>query len=136
MGRSEAVPTNINEISSSSMRAIFQKESGIVQGEHVTAFWVEGNKIKWYFGTVETKNKKKLVISYMSKADKKRKVWTFPECAELLETSQEQILATKVKVQCLGTTRIHCHIISDNLIEETKRYSCYQTRKSLISFMI
>ena len=38
----------------------------------------------------------------MSKADKKGKVWTFPECAELLETSQEQILATKVKVQYLG----------------------------------
>ena len=55
----------------------------------------------------------------MSKADKKGKVWTFPECEELLETSQEQILATKVKVQYLGTIQIRCHIISDNLIEET-----------------
>ena len=55
----------------------------------------------------------------MSKADKKGKVWTFPECAELLETSHEQILATKVKVQYLGTLQIHCHIISDNLTEET-----------------
>ena len=55
----------------------------------------------------------------MSKADKKGELWTFPECAELLETSQEQILATKVKVQYLGTVWIHCHIISDNLIKET-----------------
>ena len=40
MGRSEAVPTNINEISRSSMGAISQKESEseVVQGEHVIAF--------------------------------------------------------------------------------------------------
>ena len=54
----------------------------------------------------------------MSKADKKGKVWTFPQCAELLETCQEQVLATKLNVQYLGTLRIRCHIISDNLIEE------------------
>ena len=57
MGRSEAVPTNINEISSSSMGAICQKESEIVHGEYVIAFWVEGNKTKWYLGIVETKKK-------------------------------------------------------------------------------
>ena len=119
MGRSEAIPTNINEISNSSMRAIYQKESEIVQGEHVIAFWVEGNKTKWYLGVVETKKNDELVTSCMSKADKKGKVWTFPECAELLETSQEQILATKIKVQYLGTVQIHCCIISDNLIKET-----------------
>ena len=57
MGRSKAVPTNINEISSSSMGAISQKESEseVVQGEHVIAFWIEGNKTKWYHGIVEIK---------------------------------------------------------------------------------
>ena len=119
MGRSEAVPTNINEISSSSMRAICQQESEIIQGEHVIVFWVEESKIKWYLGIVKTNKNDKLVISYMSKADKKGKVWTFPECAELSETSQEQIRATKDKVQYLGSVRICCHIISDSLIEET-----------------
>ena len=39
----------------------------------------------------------------MNKADKKGKVWTFPQCAELLETSQEQVLATKLNVQYLVT---------------------------------
>ena len=33
-------------------------ESEIVQGEHIIAFWVEGNKTKWYLGIVETKKKK------------------------------------------------------------------------------
>ena len=33
----------------------------------------------------------------MSKADKKGKVWTFLECAELLKTSQEQFLLQKLK---------------------------------------
>ena len=58
IGRSEAVPTNINEISGSSMGAICRKESEIVQGGHIIAFWVEGNKTKWYLGIVETKKKK------------------------------------------------------------------------------
>ena len=68
----------------------------------------------------------------MSKADKKGELWTFPECAELLETSQEQILATKVKAQCLGTVRIRCHIISDNLIEETN--ATVATKQQRVSF--
>ena len=75
-----------------------------------------------------------LVISYMSKADKKGKVWTFPERAELLETSQKQILATKVKVQYLGTVRIHCHIISDNLIKETNATAA--TKQERVSFSL
>ena len=54
MRRSEAVPTNISEMSSSSIGAICQKENEIVQGEHVIAFWAEGNKTKWYLGIVET----------------------------------------------------------------------------------
>ena len=58
MGKSEAVFTNINEMYSSNMGAICQKESEIVQGEHVITFWVEGNKTKWYLGIVETKKKK------------------------------------------------------------------------------
>ena len=62
MGRSEAVPTNTNEISSSSVGAIYQKESEIVQGEHVIAFWVEGNKTKWYSGIVETKKNVSYII--------------------------------------------------------------------------
>ena len=47
---------------------------------------------------VQQKLKKnhELVSLYMNKADKKGKVWTFPKCAELLETSQEQTLATKL----------------------------------------
>ena len=62
MGRSEAVPTNINEISSGSVGAIYQKESEIVQGEHVIAFWVDGNKTKWYSGIVETKKNVSYII--------------------------------------------------------------------------
>ena len=96
-GRSNAVPTNISEISSSSMGAICQKESEIVQGEHVIAFWVEGNKTKWYLGIVETKKNDKLVISYMSKADKKGKVWTFPECVELWKHLRSKFLLQKLK---------------------------------------
>ena len=52
---------------------------------------------------VEAEKSDKLLISYMIQADSKRQSWTFPETAEILETSVEQITASKVKVQYLGS---------------------------------
>ena len=39
--------------------------------------------------------------------------WTFPESAEVLETSIDQVMATKVKVQYLGTVRIRVTLPND-----------------------
>ena len=69
----------------------------------------------------------------MNKADKKGKVWTFPKCAELLETSQEQTLATK-----LTSTFSDCtNTLPYNFREldwRSKCYSCYQTIKKVFHF--
>ena len=54
----------------------------------------------------------------MTKADRKGQNWTFPESAEIVETSPDQILATKVKVEYLGSIRICCHIVSKDLIKD------------------
>lgn len=54
----------------------------------------------------------------MTKADKKGQNWTFPESAEIIETSLDQVLATKVKVQYLGSVRIRCRIVSKDLIND------------------
>ena len=54
----------------------------------------------------------------MIKTDSKGKSWTYPESAEVLLTSCDQILASKVKVQYLGSVRIHCNILSNHLIQE------------------
>ena len=46
----------------------------------------------------------------MTCADGSGTSWTFPETAEVLDTSPDQILASKIKVQYSGTVRIRCKI--------------------------
>ena len=87
-------------------------------GEHVIAYWYKGSKIKWCLGTIEKIKLEKLIISYMTRGDSKGQSWTFPESAELLETTVEQVIAVKVKVQYLGTVRIRCNLMSKTLASE------------------
>jgi hypothetical protein len=57
-------------------------------------------------------------VSYMTCADQTGLSWTFPESAEILDTSFDQILASKVKVQYLATVRIRCKIMDKSLISK------------------
>ena len=77
-------------------------------------------KLKWHLGIVEGFNNEKVVISYMTRADETGAglSWTFPETSKVLETSIDQILASKVKVQFLGTVRIRWKIVDKKLITE------------------
>ena len=84
-------------------------------GEHVAAFWVENDSVKWHLGIVEGYEKSLIRISYMTRADMLGTSWTFPETAEVLETSSDQILASKIKVQYSGTVRIRCQIVDEAL---------------------
>ena len=54
----------------------------------------------------------------MIRTDTNGKYWTYPESAEVLLNSCDQVLASKVKVQYLGSVRIRCNILSNNLIQE------------------
>ena len=73
-----------------------------------------------YLGVVEGLKDNNLVVSYMVvRADPKGYSWTYPESAQVLKTSQEQVLASKVKVQYLGSVRIRCKIFSKSLIQDT-----------------
>ena len=87
-------------------------------GKHLIAFWVEGNKTKSHLGVVEGTENDNSLVSYMIRTDTKGKSWTYPESAEVLLTSCDQILASKVKVQYLGSVHIHCNILSNDLIQE------------------
>ena len=51
----------------------------------------------------------------MIRADSKGQSWTFHETAEILETSVEQIIASTIKVQYLGSVRIRCNLVSKTL---------------------
>ena len=82
-------------------------------GEHIIAFWVEGNDIKWYLGIVDYMKDDKAIISYMARADSAGRSWVFPEKADIQETSFDQIISTKVKVHYSGSVRIRCQIESD-----------------------
>ena len=84
-------------------------------GEHVIAFWLEA---KWHLGGVEGLKNGNPVVSYMIRADSKGKSWTYPESAEVLETSCDQILTSKVKVQYLGLVHIRCNIFANEIIHE------------------
>ena len=87
-------------------------------GEHLIAFWVEGNETKWHLGVVEGIKNENPLVPYMIQTDTKGKSWTYPESAEVLLTSCHQILTSKVKLQYLGSVRICCNILSNDLIQE------------------
>ena len=116
-GRTDSAETvDLVEKESNTMEK--QKEKQYNLGKHVIAFWLEGNVAKWYLEIVEAEKCDKLLISCMIRGDSKGQSWTFPETAEILETNFEQIIATKVKVQYLGSVRIRCNLVSKTLVTE------------------
>ena len=58
-----------------------------ISGEHVAAFWYDNQNIKWHLGIVEELKHDKITIKYMTQADSAGSSWTFPEKAEILDTS-------------------------------------------------
>ena len=80
-------------------------------GEHLIAFWVEGKETKWHLGVAEGIENENPLVTYIIQTDTKRKSWTYPESVEVLLTSCDQILASKVKVQYLGSVHICCNIL-------------------------
>ena len=79
---------------------------------------MEGHIARWYLGIAEAEKSDKLLISYMICADSKGQSWAFPETAEILEIPVAQIIASKVKVQYLGSVRIWCNLVSKTLSNE------------------
>ena len=100
------------------LTTVAQHGSHYQLSEHVIAFWVEGNETKWYLGVVEKVLNYVPQVSYMVCTDSRGKSWTYLENAEILATSPEQFLATKVKLQYLGSVCICCATVADELIEE------------------
>ena len=58
------------------------------------------------------------VMPYIVKTDMKGKSWTYQETAEVLNTKCEQVPASNVKKQYLGSVHIHCIITSPELMIE------------------
>ena len=69
-----------------------QNEEDHRVGDHVLAYWLEGNSSDFYLGVVENIQGDKIMVSYMVRAASSGETWVFPETAELLETKKEQIL--------------------------------------------
>ena len=127
-GRSDSAET-VDLVKKESNTMEKQKEKQYNLGEHVISFWLEGNvSNKWYLGIVEAEKCDKLLISYMIRGDSKGQSWTFPETAEILETNSEQIIATKVKVQYLGSVRIWCNLVSKTVTEMHKMVKLVEKR--------
>ena len=83
-------------------------------------FGLAQTMLNWFWGIVEKIEEDGLTISYLTQASRSDsdggQSWTFPEEAEVIKTSYEQILASKVKVQYSGCVRIRCTIIDASLI--------------------
>ena len=73
---------------------------------------------KWHLGVAEGIENEKPLVSYMIWTDTKGQSWTYPESAAILLTSFDQTLASKVKVQYLGSVHIHCNILSNDFIQK------------------
>ena len=97
-----------------------KSKSQLQTGEHIIAFWIEGNDIKWYLGIVDEvkADGSGVVVSYMTRTDNAGRSWVFPEKADINNTLFDQIIATKVQVNYSGSIRIKCQIECLNLIEE------------------
>ena len=82
----------------------------------VAVFWYENNMVKWYLAIVDRLNKDSITLSYMTHADSTGLSWTFPEKADVLDMSYDQILESKVMVQYSGTVRIRCMIMDKTMV--------------------
>ena len=51
----------------------------------------------------------------MIRADSVGQSWTFSKTAKILETAVEQIMASTLKLQYLGSVKIWCNLISKTL---------------------
>ena len=80
----------------------FENEDEHHVGDHVIAYWLEGNSADFFLGVIEDIQADKIFVSYMVRADSVGATWVFPETAELLETKKEHILAKNVLVQYVG----------------------------------
>ncbi len=114
MGKNHQDETHTPELESSLEEPVPKNKTCVV-GEHVIAFWHEGNETKWHLGVVE--KIQPLTVSYMTRTDQSGHNWTFPERSEIIQTAIDQVIATKIKVQYLGTVRIRCKIVSNEIVQ-------------------
>ena len=67
----------------------------------------------------------KIMVSYMRKSDKKGVRWLFPEEAEILETSLDQILQRNIPVSYSLTAMIRCEISKATLETIDKMFKTF-----------
>ena len=85
-------------------------------GEHIVAFCNE-NGFQWYLGVIDHFDENDYPwVSYMIRSSLNKSEWVFPEKAEILKTTTEQIMAKKVQVDYKCSVRIRCSITSQELI--------------------
>ena len=85
-------------------------------GEHVVAFWEE-KFFQWYLGVVDHFDEKGIsLVSYLIRSSISDSEWVFPQKAEILKTTTEQIIARKVPVDYKYSVCIPCSIKSDDLL--------------------
>ena len=91
-------------------------------GENVAVFWMD-ETVQWFLGVVDSNvgANGNILISYLTRSDSTGCEWIFPEDAEIIETSPEQILARNIEVEYRCSIRVRCRILSHEVIAELNR---------------
>ena len=75
--------------------------TNFVADDHIAAFWFEHGKHKWFLGIIDTVVSDSIIkVSYLKCVDG-NKIWTFPEEADIQETSVDQILCKNNEINYL-----------------------------------
>ena len=91
-----------------------------IMGEHVAAFWYEGERFAWYLGVVDgfDETNQNILVFYLTPKDTSDHEWAFPEDADIHATSPGQILSSKIRVNYMCSVKIQCRIVSDELVSD------------------
>ena len=72
----------------------------IAVGEHVAVFWVgENNSAEWYLGVVESIEQDSYTVLHLVRKDITGCQWVFPYEPDVHVVENEQVLASKLRVQ-------------------------------------
>ena len=85
-------------------------------GEHVIVNVPEDGSLEWYLGVIEHNSSSVLSISLLVPTDLNKKIWEYPLTQRLIESTSENIMASKVKVHYFSSPQIRLKIVSEELI--------------------
>ena len=112
----DSVPQNVEESRYDDKE---NNEEHFQIGEAVACIWQEGvgYNITWHLGIVDQMVGDKVYVLYMRKSDKHGLRWSFPDEAEIHDTSRDQIIGRNIEIRYSMTAIIRGNISRQTLTQ-------------------